>query len=230
MAPREDSSLLASKHFDIRQSSFAGEQHDQGARHFVCKKLVCGALLLTTAAMVGIYFVSKHDHHTLLEPTGPYQLVECQEGQSFLDAYDFYNGADSLGSAGYNVYVSKNRALELEILNITTEQDGQEYIYMASSSSSTQGPRESIRLEGRKRYNRGLFLLDVQHMPAGPGVWPAWWLTDETDWPDHGEIDVLEGINNQTSAKTALHTSAQCNMYAHVPTWSKTGTWDRAST
>jgi hypothetical protein len=97
------------------------------------------------------------------------------------------------------------------------------------SSPTEAGPRESVRLEGRKRYDRGLFVLDLDHMPAGPGVWPAFWLTDEGDWPDHGEIDIVEGINNQTRAKTALHTSAQCNMFAHVPDYAKTGTWDRAT-
>jgi beta-glucanase (GH16 family) len=149
--------------------------------------------------------------------------VECQEGAAFLDAYDFYDGADSLGSAGYNTYVSQKRAQQVGIVNITND-----YVYM-SSAPTTKGPRESIRLEGKKRYNRGLFLLDLEHMPAGPGVWPAWWLTDEDAWPNHGEIDIVEGINNQTLAKTALHTSAQCSMYAQVPSWSKTGTWDRAS-
>lgn len=78
----------------------------------------------------------------------------------------------------------------------------------------------------------------VNRYDRGNGLLLYWFLSqsshfscpDEDFWPDHGEIDVLEGINNQTSAKTALHTSAQCSMYAHVPSWSKTGTWDRAST
>ena len=32
-------------------------------------------------------------------------------------------------------------------------------------------------LEGRRRFNRGLFLLDLRHMPAGCGAWPAFWLS-----------------------------------------------------
>ena len=45
------------------------------------------------------------------------------------------------------------------------------------------GNRESVRLEGKRRFDRGLFILDVEHMPSGCGVWPAWWLTDEEAWP-----------------------------------------------
>lgn len=52
---------------------------------------------------------------------------------------------------------------------------------------------------------------------------------NEDDWPYSGEIDVLEGINNQTTVKTALHTSKDCEMFSHVPSYAKTGTWEWSS-
>jgi hypothetical protein len=64
-------------------------------------------------------------------------------------------------------------------------------------------------------------------MPAGCGSWPAFWLTDEENWPVNGEIDIVEGVNYQTTAKTALHTTKECIMDT-VPEGSKTGTWDTA--
>ena len=196
-----------------------------------------------------------------LVPVGPYRLVEAQEGPRFFSFYDFFNGHDSIGSAGYNMYVSQPRAEELGIASIITEEDSingvnEEFIYM-SSAPTQNGPRDSVRLEGKKRFDRGLFILDVRHMPDGCGVWPAWWLTDEANWPMNGEIDVLEGtyvllsflrrcfslvnsianlffrvnqffqgVNGQTTAKTALHTSNQCDMYAHVAPYAKTGHWE----
>jgi Glycosyl hydrolases family 16 len=169
--------------------------------------------------------------------SGPYKLLQCQEGNEFFDYYDFYDGADSEGSAGYNVYVSDKRAFQLGIANVTKEmyyenttgrKEKVPFVYM-SSAPTVKGPRESVRLEGRTLFNRGLFILDVHHMPAGCGIWPAWWLTNEDHWPNYGEVDILEGINNQSLAKTALHTSSMCNMYAHVPDWNRTGVWDRAS-
>jgi hypothetical protein len=36
-------------------------------------------------------------------------------------------------------------------------------------------------------YNRGLFILDLQQMPYGCGVWPTFGLVSK-NWPDGGEI------------------------------------------
>ena len=126
-----------------------------------------------------------------LVPTGPYQLVEAHVGRDFFSYYEFYNGSDSLGSAGFNTYVSQSKAEELGIVAIITEEN-EELVYL-SSAPTEDGPRDSIRLEGKKRFERGLFILDVRHMPDGCGVWPAFWMTDEGAWPWNGEIDVLEG-------------------------------------
>jgi hypothetical protein len=91
----------------------------------------------------------------------------------------------------------------LGIVNVTKEQDVMDVYYnkkaaagpikeepflYVGSSPTKAGPRESIRLEGKQRFNRGLFIIDVRHMPAGCGVWPAFWLTDEANWPVNGEI------------------------------------------
>lgn len=189
------------------------------------------------------------------EPIGPYKLVEVQEGVDFFNHYVFYNGLDSEGSKGYVNYVSKDQAYDLNIANVTWEDANpflyygadsrndtvlkdsdtmktsnetmkEPFVYM-STSATEAGPRNSVRLEGLRRFNRGLFILDVRHMPAGCATWPAFWLTDEPNWPVNGEIDILEGVNLQTVAKTAMHTTKGCDMY-DVPLGVKTGYWDTA--
>mmetsp|Transcript_5479 Transcript_5479/g.10444 ORF Transcript_5479/g.10444 Transcript_5479/m.10444 type:complete len:524 (-) Transcript_5479:2313-3884(-) len=185
------------------------------------------------------------------EPIGPYKLVEVQVGEDFFNHYVFYNGLDSEGSKGYVSYVSKDQAFELNIANVTWE-DADPSIYCGNSSDAMQentmkiqneslkepfvymstsptdaGPRNSVRLEGLRRFNRGLFILDLRHMPAGCATWPAFWLTDEPNWPVNGEIDILEGVNMQTEAKTAMHTTKGCDMY-DVPLGVSTGYWDTA--
>ena len=157
------------------------------------------AVLLAIAVIVGTRSVGDAGVKAgSLVPVGQYRLVEAQEGSSFFSFYDFFGGHDSIGSAGYNMYVSQSRAEELGIASIITEEDAingvnEEFIYM-SSAPTQNGPRDSVRLEGKKRFDRGLFILDVRHMPDGCGVWPAWWLTDEANWPTNGEVDVLEGM------------------------------------
>jgi hypothetical protein len=178
------------------------------------------------------------------EPVGPYKLIERQEGMDFFDYYTFYEGPDSVGSNGYLNYVSEEMALRLGIANVTLEEDEMKtgtlnistrrkteslnntspFIYM-KSSPTPDGPRNSIRLEGKRRFFRGLFIIDLRHMPAGCGVWPAFWLTDESNWPTGGEIDVVEGVNYQSVAKTALHSTKGCSM-DDIPQGTKTGTWD----
>ena len=37
----------------------------------------------------------------------------------------------------------------------------------------------------------GLFILDVEHLPSGPGLWPAHWMVSKGKWPDNGEIDIM---------------------------------------
>lgn len=167
--------------------------------------------------------------------SGPYKLIEAHKGKSFFDYYTFNDGPDSIGSAGYNTYVGRKKAETLGLIKVEgNDRDGDEYAYISSKQGQEYDEygnrfRDSIRLEGKRRFNHGLILLDVSKMPTGCGVWPAFWSTDEKDWPKNGEIDIVEPINNQVVAKTALHTSEDCDMYAHVPRWNWTGYWDSAT-
>eukprot|EP00978_Attheya_sp_CCMP212_P002690 scaffold5493_cov52-Attheya_sp.AAC.10 len=223
--------------------SFDKEESSTSKPTRLCILLGVGFLALCAGVAVLIASIeSDGSLSNVFKPnhTGPYRLLECQEGEDFFRYYDFFDGADSEGSAGYNSYVSKDRALELGLANVTREkivqgtntttssEEAADFIYLKSEATK-EGPRESLRLEGNRRYNRGLFIVDLAHMPAGCGVWPAFWLTDEANWPNNGEVDIVEGVNYQSVVKTALHTSESCSMYAHVPRNNWTGKWDNAT-
>mmetsp|Transcript_25085 Transcript_25085/g.52149 ORF Transcript_25085/g.52149 Transcript_25085/m.52149 type:complete len:563 (-) Transcript_25085:168-1856(-) len=223
-------------------------------------------LLFGIAILVGIGYgaAAVIEIRPPLQPVGPYRLIERQEGMSLFDAYTFYEGKDSVGSNGYNMYVGQAQAEGLGIINMTMEDDvldifyandndddtvdsdgnlrqrrraqastgnattrKQEPFVYVGSSPTKAGPRDSIRLEGKRFFDRGLFILDVRHMPAGCGVWPAFWLVDEPNWPVNGEIDIVEGVNYQTEAKTAMHSTRGCKM-DDIPLGTMTGTWDTA--
>merc|ERR1712113_1250684 len=44
-------------------------------------------------------------------------------------------------------------------------------------------------------------------------TWPALWLSDPSNWPENGEIDVMESVNQgNTGNQMTLHTSKHCKM------------------
>lgn len=44
------------------------------------------------------------------------------------------------------------------------------------------------------------------------GIWPAFWSANLNNWPNGGEIDILEGVNEQTVNKFTLHTAEGCTV------------------
>ena len=73
--------------------------------------------------------------------------------------------------------------------------------------------RPSVRIISTKKYNHGLFIADIANMPGGVcGTWPAFWTLGDGTWPYHGEIDILEGADEQTADLSALHTAGQCSI------------------
>lgn len=73
--------------------------------------------------------------------------------------------------------------------------------------------RFSVRVTSKTTYDEGLFLFDVKHTPYGCGTWPALWLTDPSNWPDNGEVDIMEAINQADEGnQMTLHTSKGCSV------------------
>ncbi|KAG7448708.1 2 beta-glucanase [Guyanagaster necrorhizus] len=78
---------------------------------------------------------------------------------------------------------------------------------------SATGPgRNSVRLQSNEQYGSNtVMVFNIRHMPQGCGTWPAVW-TFADPWPTMGEIDILEGVNDQTYNQATLHTSPGCTM------------------
>ena len=124
--------------------------------------MIIGAIAGLLLVITGILLVGQVTGPPY-QPVGPYTLIERQTGEDFFQYYNFYDGADSVGSNGYNQYVNHEHAINRGILNVTEEVDEiydeetRSFIYMGSAPTNT-GPRDSIRLEGTRRFNRGLFM------------------------------------------------------------------------
>ncbi|CAE7052049.1 unnamed protein product, partial [Rhizoctonia solani] len=169
--------------------------------------------LLTTLSLP--LFVSC----SLLSPilSGPYasppRSFERQQeitGSGFYDAFNFETFNDP--THGRVNYVDQNYSQEK---NLTFASDSK--FVMRADSLNVVKPgsrgRDSIRISSKQLYEDSVVVLDLTHMPTGCGTWPAFWtVTANGRWPQGGEIDIIEGINNRTSNLASLHTTPECNM------------------
>jgi hypothetical protein len=94
--------------------------------------------------------------------------------------------------------------------------DGNGHLVITARHETVTGPDgytrdwTSARLSSSDHWAFKYGLLEARiKLPVGQGLWPAFWLlgTDisTVGWPKCGEIDVLESLNDATTAHHALH-------------------------
>jgi len=135
-----------------------------------------------------------------------YTLQDDYSGNGMWDMFDFYTGEDPTN--GLVSYVDQSTAQSSGLIK---ETDGGFYIGVDNTNSVGEEGRPSVRLESKNSYESGLIILDLAHMPSSAcGTWPAFWTTDPTSWPDNGEIDIIENVNNADANQMTLHTGPGC--------------------
>lgn len=64
----------------------------------------------------------------------------------------------------------------------------------------------SGRINSRKKFEFTYGTASARmKMPAGAGLWPAFWALGEGKWPDCGEIDIMETVGDSSWVSHALH-------------------------
>ncbi|CAE7094276.1 unnamed protein product [Rhizoctonia solani] len=137
-----------------------------------------------------------------------YGVSDTFIGTSFLSG--FRHEAISDPTHGRVNYVDQSTAQRLNL----TYANGNTFIVRAdfTTTLSASGPgRNSVRVISNKQWDNHVEILDVRHMPQGCGTWPAYWTTSSTvTWPNDGEIDIIEGVNDQGPNAATLHTTSGC--------------------
>ncbi|OAL55734.1 hypothetical protein IQ07DRAFT_176723 [Pyrenochaeta sp. DS3sAY3a] len=133
-------------------------------------------------------------------------VLEDDYMNDFYGNFDFFTGPDP--TEGFVEYVDEATARDTSLINSTSTSAVQ---WGVDFKNITPQGRPSIRIESKKKYNSGLIVLDVEHMPFGCGTWPAFW-TIGPKWPENGEIDILEGVNEMTNNAFTLHTGPGCTI------------------
>ncbi|WZH49911.1 concanavalin A-like lectin/glucanase domain-containing protein [Fusarium acuminatum] len=155
--------------------------------------------------------------------TRKFSLKTSYDASNFFDGFNFrdaayydtidpsYGGDPTHGSVNY---LSKSKALSSGLAKTT---NGQVYIGVDSvnkakllGKTKTRHGRDSVRLESKSTFNSGLLIADIEHMPGTAcGVWPSFWSYNFDEDPV-GEIDIIEGINDQSQNVVSLHTCGAC--------------------
>jgi len=145
---------------------------------------------------------------SLVGVQGAYRLNSNFSGSGFFNNFNFFTGADP--THGYVYYATKDQALSWGYASAPSGA-GPVYIGADHSSVSSGSGRGSVRLTSIKAWTKGLFIIDLSHMPVGCGTWPAFW-TVGPNWPYSGEIDIIEGVHNQNYDQSTLHTGPGCTV------------------
>lgn len=152
---------------------------------------------------------------TALYPLNPsaqpaWNLSYDYSGSNFFNNFQFYNGPDPTN--GHVKYVDLPTANTTGLAGFLPDSASSTNpaIYLGVDyTSPTPSGRPSTRLSSIQTFNHALILADISHMPAPVcGVWPAYRMLESgSPWPEAGEIDILENVNDAPVNHYTLHTS-----------------------
>ena len=174
---------------------------------------LCLAIILPIAVLIAVVVggvegakSSSYPNYSSLT----YSIADRYEGQDFFNNFDYFTGYDP--SSGFVHYVPAATANSTQY-NLTYASSTTAVMRVDTTDTDASTGRYSVRITSKKQYDSGLFVFDILHSPYGCSTWPALWLSDPSNWPEHGEIDVVEAVNQATAGnQMTLHTSSGCTM------------------
>ncbi|KAF8552469.1 glycoside hydrolase family 16 protein [Imleria badia] len=137
-----------------------------------------------------------------------YNIIRDYSGSSFFEGWDFYGSWDNL-TLSNTTWVTQEVATSQNLAYLNAK--NHIILKVDNVTNVTSGEmRNSVRITTTEAYDLGtLWMIDLNHIPYGCSVWPAFW-SFGPKWPDDGEIDIIEGINLNTANQMAIHGTEGC--------------------
>jgi hypothetical protein len=141
-----------------------------------------------------------------------WQLSSIVNSTNFLDNFSFVTYDDP--THGFVNYVDQDTAVKNGYFSVSPNPP---HVLLKSDFANVvptgSRGRDSIRVQSVQEFStKGtLMVFDIFHMPVGCGTWPALWFVGD-NWPNNGEIDVIEGVNLQNFNQMSLHTGGNCTI------------------
>jgi beta-glucanase (GH16 family) len=152
---------------------------------------------------------------------GEYALVWSDEfdGTALDESVWNYNiGGSGWGNNEKQYYTS--RPENIRVQNGCLEIEARKETYQNNEYTSAR-----IHSKGKKEFKYGKMEARIK-FPGGAGTWPAYWmLGNQGNWPNCGEIDIIEHVGSiDRRASFALHTAAKNGTKGN--NWAKTQWFD----
>ncbi|KJA17743.1 glycoside hydrolase family 16 protein [Hypholoma sublateritium FD-334 SS-4] len=131
-------------------------------------------------------------------------------GDTFFNQFAYYGNVDNT-TWGNVTYLDQADAASKQLTFINGA--GNAVVAVDNTTTLVAGPPgQAVRLTSLDSYGMGsLIIIDAVHIPFGCSVWPAFWTYGiEEMWPNAGEIDIIEAINNMDNNQIALHSLQGC--------------------
>ncbi|GAA5841379.1 hypothetical protein JCM11251_006168 [Rhodosporidiobolus azoricus] len=148
-----------------------------------------------------------------------YNLTKNLFQDNDFSEWEFYNHYDNLTNGDVDYIGSSDRD------SLAYKNEAGNTILKVDNTSTVLYPnkRKSVRMQTRETFPIGsMWAFDMTHVPYGCSVWPAAW-SSAPNWPQGGEIDTFEGVNQQQQNRMALHTADGCTAQSSSSTTPYTG-------
>lgn len=137
-----------------------------------------------------------------------YHLTWQAVGPNFFNDFDYIHDDANHGGAQY---LPREEAVQKQV---TVAHDT--HAILRAGPKGKYLKRTSAKLRTKKAWTYFLMAMKYDHLPFGCGVWPSLWTTSpEEAWPNGGELDILEYVNEYPS-RSSFHvgTANKCALDA----------------